>query len=132
MAVERGLWRGEGVQLSRAKKPQRAGWRTARPPCAPCEDQPVTPGEQRMHRVDVKYGCKRDQDVRDREVAAEVTEPGPVDHVQVVAADAVGHLRKTGVASAGASCASCVRMAAKREPLPVGFQNSVTSPDLGF
>ncbi len=57
------------------------------------EDEPVTLGEQRMHRIDVKYGCvKRHQDVSDREVAAEVTEPGPVDHVQVVAADAVGHL----------------------------------------
>src|SRR5579859_266173 len=94
MAVECGQRRGEGVQLSPGEEAavrQRGVERARR--VALAEDKPVTLGEQRMHRIDVKYGCvKRHQDVSDREVAAEVTEPGPVDHVQVVAADAVGHL----------------------------------------
>ena len=94
MAVERGQRRGEGVQLvpgEEAAVRQGGVQRSRRVTLA--EDQPVTLGEQRMHRIDVKYGCVQGhQDVGDREVAAEVTEPGPVDHLQVVAADAAGHL----------------------------------------
>ena len=50
-----------------------------------------------MQRIDVKNaGVKRDENVGDGEVAAQVTEPRPVDHVQVVVAHALGHLAQGG------------------------------------